>query len=99
MTTRARVADDFAVIRARMEELRRERGAGEEQSPKPNLSDWGLRIVNNPRTPASVQRLLLKHFSSTIFAPEISSAYRLPLANLVYNIKRMVWLTAQAVPA
>jgi hypothetical protein len=61
MTTRPRVADDFPAIQARMEELRRERGAGEDQRPKLNLSDWGLRIVNNPRTPASVRRLLLKY--------------------------------------
>jgi len=62
MTTRPRAADDFATIRARMEELRHERAAteaGDEPLPK-RLVGRPL-IVDNPRTPPSVRRLLLKY--------------------------------------
>lgn len=62
MTTRPRAADDFPAIRARMEELRLEGaviGAGEEPLPK-RLVGRPL-IVDNPRTPPSVRRLLLNY--------------------------------------
>jgi hypothetical protein len=62
MTTRPRAADDFPVIRARMEELRRER-AGTELGgePLPKRLVGRPLIVDNPRTPPSVRRLLLKY--------------------------------------
>jgi hypothetical protein len=62
MTTRPRAADDFPAIRARMEELRRERTTTEAGGePLPKRLVGRPPIVDNPRTPQSVRRLLLKY--------------------------------------
>ena len=61
MTTRPRAADDFPAIRTRMEELRLERAATETGGePLPKRLVGRPLIADNPRTAASVRRLLLK---------------------------------------
>lgn len=53
------IADDFAAIRARMEELRRVEGdANAPTSPSPAPAAKLSRVLSNPRTPPSVRRLL-----------------------------------------
>jgi hypothetical protein len=62
MTTRPFAADDFATIRARMEELRHERAADDpSDEPLPKRLVGRPLIVDNPRIPPSVRRLLLKY--------------------------------------
>ena len=57
--TRPRAADDFAAIRARMEELRRERArapADDDDSAKPRPQSAG----NKPGLPLAVRRTLFQ---------------------------------------
>ena len=62
--TRPRAADDFAAIRARMEELRRTKAAADSERPRraPGIIERPL-IVDNPATPPAIRRFLLRHNS------------------------------------
>ena len=61
---RPRAADDFAAIRARMEELRRTKAVADSEQP-PKAAGIGERplIVDNPATPPAIRRFLLRHNS------------------------------------
>jgi len=60
--TRLRAADDFAAIRARMEELRRtEATAGSEHPPKAFGPSERPLIVDNLATPPAIRRFLLRY--------------------------------------
>jgi hypothetical protein len=61
---RPRAADDFAAIRARIEELRRDRiqvPAGGKPTPQAGAINKRPLLVDNPSTPPKIRRFLLKY--------------------------------------
>jgi hypothetical protein len=58
--TRPRAADDFAVIRARMEELRRERARVSAEQESRATSDLGPTVMPRAAEAAQGRRLLLR---------------------------------------
>jgi hypothetical protein len=62
---RPHAADDYAAIRARMEQLRLEREAGNIPAPSPTRADGRVPLVNRPDTSPKIRSFLLKRGGET----------------------------------